>query len=135
LAYTQPLATGLAALAWIRHAAGDPAGALEAIEEAGRFARAPGVANLLTPVPAQRARLLLTQGDVAAAIRWTKQRGLGADDEVRYPQEGEYLVLARVLLAHDRPDQALGLLERVHGRAAAQARTGRRLRAAGARGR
>jgi ATP/maltotriose-dependent transcriptional regulator MalT len=43
---------------------------------------------------------------------------------VRYPQEGEYLVLARVLLAHDRPDQALGLLERVHGRAAAQARTG-----------
>jgi LuxR family transcriptional regulator, maltose regulon positive regulatory protein len=124
LAYTQPLATGLAALAWIRHAAGDPAGALEAIEEAGRVAPGPGVANLLNPVPAQRARLLLTQSDVAAAIRWTKQRGLGADDEVRYPQEGEYLVLARVLLAHDRPDQALGLLERVHGRAAAQARTG-----------
>jgi LuxR family transcriptional regulator, maltose regulon positive regulatory protein len=124
LAYTQSLATGLATLAWIRQATGDPAGALEAIEAAGRVAPGPSVANLLNPVPAQRARLLLTQGDLAAATRWTRQRGLGADDEVRYPREGEYLLLARVLLAHDRPDQALGLLERLHAQAAAQARTG-----------
>jgi ATP/maltotriose-dependent transcriptional regulator MalT len=124
LAYTQPLATGLATLAWIRQAADDPAGALDAIEEAGRVAPGPGVANLLNPVPAQRARLLLAQGDVAAATRWTRQRGLSVNDEVRYPREGEYLVLARVLLARDQPDQALGLLERVHARAAAQGRTG-----------
>ena len=38
LTYTQPLATGLSALAWIRQANGDPGGALEAIEEAGRAA-------------------------------------------------------------------------------------------------
>jgi LuxR family maltose regulon positive regulatory protein len=124
LAYTQPLATGLATLAWIRQARGDPAGAREAIEEAGRVAPGPSVANLLNPVPAQRARLLLTQGDVAAATRWTRQRGLGVNDEVSYPQEGEYLVLARVLLATERPDQALELLERVNAQAAAQGRTG-----------
>jgi LuxR family transcriptional regulator, maltose regulon positive regulatory protein len=82
------------------------------------------VASLLNPVPAQRARLLLTQGDVAAANRWVKERGLAADDEVRYPREGEYLVLARVLLAHGRSDQALGLLERMHTQAVAQARAG-----------
>src|SRR5262249_49658870 len=35
LAYTQPLATGLALLARIRWAQGDPAGALDAIGEAG----------------------------------------------------------------------------------------------------
>jgi MalT-like TPR region len=55
LAYTQPLVTGLAALAWIRHAQGDPAAALNAIEEAERFAPGADVIGLLNPVPAQPA--------------------------------------------------------------------------------
>ena len=121
LSYTQPLATGLATLAWIRQAEGDPGGALDAIAEAERFAP---VANPLNPVPAQRARLLLTQGDLAGAVRWTEQRRLRPDDEPSYAHEPEYLVLARVLLAQDLPDQALGLLERLHAAAAAQGRTG-----------
>jgi ATP/maltotriose-dependent transcriptional regulator MalT len=124
LAYTQPLAAGLATLAWIRHAQGDPAGALDAIEQAERFTPGPAVASLLNPVPAQRARLLLAQGDLATAARWTAERGLSADDELSYPKEPEYLVLARVLLAQDRADQALGLLERLHALAAAHQRTG-----------
>ena len=55
--YTPPLANGLATLAMIRQATGDPAGALEAITEAEQAS--PGPAGLLNPVPAQRARLLL----------------------------------------------------------------------------
>jgi hypothetical protein len=55
--YTPPLAAGLVTLAWIRQARGDPAGAREAVGEAGRVAPSPGVAGLLNPVPAQRARL------------------------------------------------------------------------------
>ena len=121
-AYTQPLATGLAALAWIRQAHGDPAGALAAMGEAGLAA--PGPASLLNPVPAQRARLLLAQGEVTAAARWMEERGLGPDDEPGYPRELEYLVLARVLLAQDRPGPALTLLGRLHTAAAAQGRTG-----------
>src|SRR6266536_3588235 len=124
LTYSQPLATGLATLAWIRQAQNDAAGALDAIEDAERVASTSAVASLLNPVPAQRARLLLAQGDAAAAARWTRQRGLGPDDEPSYPREPEYLVLARVLLAQDRPDQALGLLERLRAAAAAQQRTG-----------
>ena len=124
LAYTQPLATGLAVLAWIRQDRGDHAGALAAIGEAERVAPTPGVASLLNPVPAQRARLLLAQGDLAAATHWARERGLGADDQPGYPREPGYLVLVRVLLAHNRPDQALRLLERLHGLAAAQRRTG-----------
>jgi LuxR family maltose regulon positive regulatory protein len=124
LNYTQPLATGLATLAWIRQAQGDPGGALEAIGEVERVAPSQAVADLLNPVPAQRARLLLAQGYVAAAARWTQERGLSPDDESDYPREPEYLVLARVLLAHDQPDQALALLERLHALAAAQQRTG-----------
>ena len=92
--------------------------------EAGRAAPGPGVAGLLNPVPAQRARLLLAQGDVAAAARWVEERGLGPDDEPGYPREPEYLVLARVLLAQDRPGPALALLGRLHAAATAQGRTG-----------
>jgi LuxR family transcriptional regulator, maltose regulon positive regulatory protein len=124
LAYTQPLATGLATLAWTRQANGDRAGAIQAIEEAERVAPDLGMTSLLNPVPALQTRLLLAHGDLAAVDRWIKQRGLGPDDQPGYPQEPEYLVLARVLLAQDRPDQALALLERLHAAAAAQGRLG-----------
>ena len=118
LAFTPALATGLAVVAWIRHAQGDAAGALEAMGEAGQAGLSPQVIPLFNPVPSQRARLLLAQGDTAAAARWTQQRGLRPDDEPGYPQEREYLVLARVLLAQDRPGQALTLLDRLLAQAA-----------------
>jgi LuxR family maltose regulon positive regulatory protein len=121
--HTAPMATGLARLAWIRQAAGDAAGALEAIGEAERVAPSPAVTGLVNPIPAQRARLLLAQGNVAAAARWTGQQGLRPEDEPSYPQELEYLVLARVLLAQDRPGKALALLDRLLAQAAAQDRT------------
>jgi LuxR family maltose regulon positive regulatory protein len=124
LAFTPALAAGLALVARIRHAHGDAAGALEAMGEAGRAGLSPQVTALFNPVPAQRARLLLAQGDTAAAARWTQQRGLRPDDEPGYPQEREYLLLARVLLAQDRPGQALTLLDRLLARAAAGGRTG-----------
>jgi LuxR family maltose regulon positive regulatory protein len=123
LAFTPALVTGLAVVARIRHAHGDAAGALEAMDEAGQAGLSPQVITLFNPVPSQRARLLLAQGDTAAAARWTQQRGLHWDDEPGYPQEREYLVLARVLLAQDRPGQALTLLDRL----LAQATTGSRI--------
>jgi hypothetical protein len=58
------------------------------------------------------------------AERWAEERGLRAGDELDYPREPEYLVLARVLLAQDLPGQALSLLERMRATAVAQARTG-----------
>jgi LuxR family transcriptional regulator, maltose regulon positive regulatory protein len=94
------------------------------MEEAARVAPGLGVASTLNPVPAQRARLLLAQGDLAAAADWTRQRGLTPDDEPSYPREPEQLVLARVLLAQDRLDHALGLLERLEALAVKQQRTG-----------
>ena len=123
LAFTPALATGLAVVARIRHAHGDAAGALEAMGEADQAGLSPQVITLFNPVPSQRARLLLAQGDTAAVARWTQQRGLRPDDEPGYPQEREYLVLARVLLAQDRPGQALMLLDRL----LAQATTGGRI--------
>ena len=115
-------AEGLVTLAWIRQAAGDPAGALEAIGEAEHAS--PATAGVLNPAPAQHARLLLAQGDVTAAARWTHETGLHAGDEPRYPREPGYLVLARVLLAQQRPAEALALLDRLHAAAVAQDRGG-----------
>ena len=120
--YTPPLASGLATLAWIRQDGGNPAGALEAMGEAAQAAL--GAAGLINPVPAQRARLLLAQGNLAGAERWAQESGLYAEDEPYYPREPGYLVLTRVLLAQERAGQALVLLDRLHAAAAAQDRTG-----------
>jgi len=120
--YTPPLANGLATLAMIRQATGDPAGALEAITEAVQAS--PGPAGLLNPVPARRARLLLAHGDLPGAARFAQENGLGPDDEPDYARESGHLVLARILLAQDRPGQALALLDRLHAAAAAQDRAG-----------
>ena len=124
LAYTQPLATGLGMLARIRQAQGDRAGALEAIGQAQQVPLSPQVVALHNPVPVWRARLLLANGEVAEAARWADERGIGTTDKPGYPRESEYLVLARVLLAQQRTDQALGLLERLHAEADAQGRAG-----------
>ena len=124
LAFTPPLATGLAVVARIRQAHGDAAGALEAMGEAGQAGLSPQVIALFNPVPSQRARLLLAQGDVHAAAQWTTAAGLSPDDEPDYPQEPAYLVLARVLLAQNDPGPALTLLQRLLDAAASQGRTG-----------
>ena len=123
VAYTPPLALGLATQAWIRQASGDPSGALNAMDEAVDVGLGSGVVHLLNPIPAQRARLLLVQGDADAAAKWTRDRGLGVDDEPTYPREGEYLVLARVLMRRS-PEQAVRLLGRLHALALDQHRTG-----------
>ena len=124
LAFTAALTTGLAVVARIRYAQGDAAGAREAMGEAGRIGLSPQVITLFNPVPSQRARLLLAQGDVHAAAQWTTAAGLSPDDEPNYPQEPAYLVLARVLLAHNDPVPALTLLQRLLDAAASQGRTG-----------
>jgi LuxR family transcriptional regulator, maltose regulon positive regulatory protein len=107
LAFTPPLATGLAVVARIRYAHGDAAGAMQAMGEAGLVEPSPQVITLLNPVPAQRARLLLAQGDDHAAAQWTLAIGLRPDDEPDYAREPTYLVLARVLFARARE---LGLI-------------------------
>ena len=123
LAFTPPLAAGLAILARIRQAHGDAAAAMAAMGEAGQVELSPQVVALLNPVPSQRARLLLAQGEVTAS-QWAKAAGLSPDDEPDYPREPGYLVLARVLLAQNDPGPALTLLQRLLATAASQGRTG-----------
>ena len=124
LAFAPPLASGLFTLARIRQAQGDPAGAMEAIEQAGVAMPDDQVVDLLNPAPTMRARLALAAGEVAATEAWIRGHDLTAEDEPSYPREHEHLILARVLLAGPAPEQALGLLERLGDLAVAQGRTG-----------
>ena len=71
--HTPPLAAGLITLAWIHQATGDRATALGLVREAEGLA--PGPPGLLNPVPAQRARLMLAQGALESALRWTTRAG------------------------------------------------------------
>jgi LuxR family maltose regulon positive regulatory protein len=119
---SQALADGLALLAWVRRASGDPAGAMAAMEEAVRVAQ--GTGGVRNTVEAQRARLPLAQGAVADALRWTRDHGLDHEDEPTSAREPEYLVLARVLVARGFAGEALGLLDRLEALADAQGRLG-----------
>ena len=122
LAYAPPLVTGLLILARIQQARGEPAAALDALSLAEGVQ--PQVINLRNPVAVAAARLTLANGRVRDAINWVDMRGLAADDEPTYPHEGEYLVLARVLLATRDCRRASVLLRRWGELAAAQQRTG-----------
>jgi LuxR family maltose regulon positive regulatory protein len=122
--WARQLVASLAILVRIRQAQGNRAGALAAMREAQQVQLSPAVVGLLNPLPALRARLALADGQVSEAARWVQECGLDADDEPSYPREPEYLVLARLLLAQQAPNRALGLLERLHTLAAAQGRTG-----------
>lgn len=73
---------------------------------------------------AWHARLALAQGDFARASRWAQERQLRADDELSPRREREYLTLARVLIAQQRPDEALPMLGQLLHLAEAQERTG-----------
>lgn len=83
---------------------------------------AENVPSLWYPAPAERVRLLLVHGRVDDAARWIRERGLSEDDEMSYPHERDYLVLARVLLARSDPGRALGLLDRLDALAESQGR-------------
>jgi LuxR family transcriptional regulator, maltose regulon positive regulatory protein len=125
LGYAQQLVTSLSVLTWIRQARGDQAGALEAIGEAERLVPNPDtIVDIIFPVAVQRARLMLAEGKVDAAACWCAERGLSVEDEPSYLREREHLVLARVLLTQNKPDQALRLLERLREEAQAAGRSG-----------
>ena len=119
-----PLAITYTALARVKQAQGDTSGALDAIDRARQSAQDLQVRDPLNPLGAYLAKAQLAQGDVAAAERWVRERRLGVDDELDYMREAELLVLARVLIAQNKPGEALRLLGRLLSAAHAAGRMG-----------
>jgi LuxR family maltose regulon positive regulatory protein len=127
LAYLPALIAGLIILARLRHAEGDPAGALAAVDEADR-AMPQAVIDPRLPVSALRAHLAVARGDLAEAAQWVRTTGLSVDDEPSYLREPEHRVLVRILIAQRDPATALAVVERWRALAVAQERTASVLR-------
>ena len=127
LAYLPALVAGLITLAQLRHADGDPVGALAAVEEAERAMPQP-ILDPRLPLAALRADLAVIHGDLAEAARWVRAGGLAVDDEPVYLREPEYRVLARLRIAEQDPAAALAVLERWQALALAQGRAASLLR-------
>ena len=119
------------AMARIRQAEGDLAGALELLDEAERLYMGDMFPDV-RPVPALRARVWIAQGRLGEALGWAREQGLSADDDLSYLREFEHITLARMLLARyqgERAERSLHeatrLLERLLQAAEEGGRTGR----------
>jgi LuxR family maltose regulon positive regulatory protein len=121
------LLLGYIALSRTLQAQGDTDGALSALQEATRVRQQYPLARgwVVPPLAAYRARLALAQGDMASAALWAQEEELRADGEVGYQRETEYITLARLLIAQDNADEAVGLLQRLLENAEAGGRTSR----------
>jgi LuxR family maltose regulon positive regulatory protein len=115
------------AMARIRQAEGDLAGALELLNEAERLYMGDMFPNV-RPVPALKARVWIAQGRLGEALGWAREQGLSSGDDLSYLREFEHITLARLLLAQRAEpdvDQAARLLERLLLAAEEGERTGR----------
>ena len=88
------------ALARIRQAQGDLAGAEDLLDEAERVYTG-DYSPEVRPVAALRARVHLAQGKIGDALAWAHDRHLSATDTLSYLHEFEHITLARILLAQD----------------------------------
>ena len=106
-------------------------GALDLLDEAEHLYVSDFYPNV-RPVSALKARVWLAQGRLGEALRWARERGLSAHDDLSYLQECEHITLARVLIAQYKSGreehsilEAMGLLERILAAAEAGGRIGR----------
>jgi LuxR family maltose regulon positive regulatory protein len=115
-------------LAQIHLAQGEADKAMALIRKAEQFAQIHSQAYVVALTAAVRARLWLARGNVTAASGWARERGLGANDDLNYARETEYITLARLLVVQGHTDEALGLLARLLAAAQAAERIGSALK-------
>jgi LuxR family transcriptional regulator, maltose regulon positive regulatory protein len=121
---------GYLALARLQHARGDAAAAHATLARFTDLARRRDfVAHLVARGAAVHAQLALAEGNLAAAVAWADTSGLSAADDLSFPREAEYLILARVWITQTASgaagsvlSQALHLLDRLLADAQAKAR-------------
>jgi LuxR family maltose regulon positive regulatory protein len=116
LGFVDQLMPGYITQARIRHARGDPAGALQGLEEAMSIAVERGLERLRLAVVAERVRILLRDGQVEDAAHFAKDAGIPHGMNGLLPgrritscDELRALTWVRVALAQARLQDALSL--------------------------
>jgi LuxR family maltose regulon positive regulatory protein len=119
------MVTGYAALAAVLQAQSDAPGAREALQHAEAIrSRHPQYHKLNSMVDGCRVRLRLAQDGPDAAMHLAREIRLGQAGALIF-REQEQIILARVLLARQQPDEALSLLASLAREAEAGERLGR----------
>jgi len=68
---------------------------------------------VLTQIKAVKARIYLLKDNIDILVKWVDECGLKLDDELTILNEPEHIMFARILIAQDRFDDALELLNRL----------------------
>jgi LuxR family transcriptional regulator, maltose regulon positive regulatory protein len=92
------------AMARLRAAEGDQAGAIALLDDAERVYVSDFYPRV-RPIAALRARIWIDQGRLAEARDWARSEGLSADGDLDYVRAFEHLTLARLMIAESRADQ------------------------------
>src|SRR5450755_465414 len=92
------------AMARIRKAEGDLAGALDLLHEAERL-YVSDFFPYVRPIAALVTRVWVAQGRLGEAIDWARERGISVADDLSYLREFQHITLARVLLARSKSDR------------------------------
>ncbi|PFG16257.1 LuxR family maltose regulon positive regulatory protein [Propionicimonas paludicola] len=116
------------AAARVAESRADFAGALEHLAQAEALYQ-PGYYPQVRPIPALRARVLISAGELAQAAEWALDQAVTMTDEADYLAEYDELTLARLILA-DQPRRRgelgplITLLERLEAAAQTSGRLG-----------
>ena len=125
------LLNGYTVLGRVCLAQGDLGGAIEAFKKADEPVYQSGVFHTFRRIfEVHRIRLWLAQGELGSAVRWAEQEqvsegGQPEEEKPGLPGELERITIARVLIAQDRFEQALGRLIPLAEAAEAGGRYGR----------
>ncbi len=68
---------------------------------------------MIHAVSAHKAQIWLESGKLNSAIQLIEERGLSPQDKIASRVEPEYIILARILIAQNKPEQADRLLQRL----------------------
>jgi LuxR family maltose regulon positive regulatory protein len=115
-------------LARIQLARWERSEAAGAIEKAVQLVRTSGVfSEARSAVGAAQVKLWLAQGDWSSIDRWvtSQEERSGSDDRFGFENELTHITQARVLIAQDKPDDAIGLLSHLEETARSAGRMGR----------
>jgi LuxR family maltose regulon positive regulatory protein len=100
------------ALARVRKAMGHDSAAREIAEQADKLGERPDAhSHFVAQARLERVHLHLMEEEVQPAAQWARSSGLKPDDPPNTWREAEYLMLARVLVATGKADDALPLIE------------------------
>jgi len=115
-------------LARIHLAQANKSDALEAVEKAIQLIQTRGVfSEARNAVEIAQVKLWLAQGDLQAAHRWaaSQEERSGSGDRFGFENELTHMAQARVFIAQNRPNEAIGLLSHLEETARSAGRMGR----------